>query len=54
MKNRMTKKVKNEFFNLVKKYGYYSKEVQDFNSNLEHTLMCRLNSMVNRKTNKQF
>lgn len=54
MKSRMTKKLKNEFFAIVKKYGYYSKEVQEFNSTLEHNLMCRLNNMVNRKTYEQF
>ena len=40
------KKLQKELQELINKYGYWSKEVFDFNSSLPYDKMCKLNNSV--------
>lgn len=42
------KKLKNELQNLINTYGYWSKEVLEFNTKLSYDTMCKLNNIVTK------
>ena len=42
------KKLKKELTELIKIFGYWSDEVFELNSNLDYTLMTKLNNNVKR------
>jgi len=42
------KKLQNELQELINNYGYWSKEVLDFNNNLPYDKMIKLNNQVKR------
>ena len=48
MKKRLTKKLIQELQILSDTYGYWSKEVLEFNSKLPYDLLCRLNQLIKR------
>ena len=42
------KKLQNELQELINNYGYWSKEVLEFNTNLPYDTMCKLNNSVTK------